>query len=114
MSLVKQTCTRNRFEVKFSFSSLLVIKPDFHLISALKRFARQVGATHIRGHSNKDTPNNRPFGLVTLKRHIRKFKKDNFRLEGYTLQENRNKLTLFRALYFGCLFNDAITGGLEL
>ena len=114
MSLVKQTCTRNRFEVEISFSSLFVIKPDFHLISALKRFARQVGATHIRGHSNKDTPNNRPFGLVALKRHIRKFKKDNFRLEGYTLQENRNKLTLFRALYFGCLFNDAITGGLEL
>ena len=114
MSLVKQTCTRNRFEVKFSFSSLFVIKPDFHLISAFKRFPSQVGATHIRGHSNKDTPNNRPFGLVTLKRHIRKFKKNNFRLEGYTLQENRNKFTLFRALYFGCLFNNAIAGGLEL
>ena len=114
MSLIKQACTRNRFEVKFSFSSLFVIKPDFHLISALKGFASQVGAMCIRGQSDKDTPNDRPFGLVTLKRHIRKFKKDNFRLAGYTLQENRHKLTLFRTLYFGCLFNNAIAGGLEL
>ena len=55
-----------------------------------------------------------PFGLVTYKRHIRKFKKYNLCPEGYALQENMNKLTLFRDMYIGFLFNNTMTGVLEL
>ena len=55
-----------------------------------------------------------PFRLVTYKRHIRKFKKYYLYPEGYALQENMNKLTLFRDMYIGFLFNNAMTGVLEL
>ena len=58
-------------------------------------------ATRIGDHNDKDVPNNLPFGVVTFKRHIRKFKNFNFCLEGYTSQENKDKLTLFSAMYIG-------------
>ena len=65
------------------------------------KFKRKKDSQRREGFSRPPAPNNLPFGVVTFKRHIRKFKNFNFCLEGYTSQENKDKLTLFSAMYIG-------------